>query len=134
MRRHGAPERRSAGHVASATTTTAGVRRRPGAEGPAPAPHPGFPAAGGRGLGARSLAGSLAWGARGVCAHGWVPQDAQLSLGSADPAAPVIVAEGRAGSASWGPFLPLASPGQSVACNLGDLQVQRKRWQKGAAC
>lgn len=49
--------RRADGHVASATTTTAGMRRRPGAAGPVPAPRPGFPAACGRGLRARSQNG-----------------------------------------------------------------------------
>lgn len=86
--------RRADGHVASATTTTAGMRRRPGAAGPVPAPRPGFPAACGRGLRARARA--LAERARGVCAHRGVPQDPELLLvGRADPDEPVIVAEGR---------------------------------------
>lgn len=58
---HGEAARRAGGrragdHVAGATTTTAGVRRRPGAAGPVPAPRPGFPAACRPGLRARSLA------------------------------------------------------------------------------
>lgn len=104
MRRHGAPERRSGGHVAGATTTTAGVRRRAGAAGPAPAPRPGFPAAGGRAgperARVRSLAGSV--GAQSLRARLGAPRRPAFPPGCA--------CEGRAGSASWELFLLLASP------------------------
>lgn len=89
--------RRADGHVASATTTTAGVRRRPGAAGPVPAPGPGFPAACGWDLRARARARTLArtTGARSLHAPLGTPRPRFLLLGRANREAPVIVAEGR---------------------------------------
>lgn len=100
-------ERRADGHVVGATTTTAGVRRRPGAAGTVPAPRPGFPAACGPGLRARSHDGRADFARTAGCPK-------TLSCFSWEEQIP-IVAEGRE---SWfcklGVLSPLSIPSRSL--------------------
>lgn len=104
--------RRADGHVAGATTTTAGVRRRPGAAEPVPAPRPGFPAT--CGLGLRAHDGRAEFARTAEC-----PKTPALS-----PLRELTRMRlrlwrrerERAGSASWDLCLLLASPLDPSAC------------------
>lgn len=135
-------ERRADGHVSGATTTTAGVRRRPGAAGTVPAPRPGFPAACGRGLRARSHDGRADFARTAGCPK-------TLSCFSWEERTGLLAGSWRRGE-SWffklGALSPLSillsfpaekmgsGAGTRPVGNLGNMQMQRKLWQKGAIC